>query len=573
MSEHYVRRSRAPRWAFRFLALLLALFGPNGISWCEEVKFEGVPDYQQDDFSGSNDCTPVASADVLGYWDAHGCPELIDGSNDFGANPAGVTALVDALKRTMAWAPVGTQIDAIDSGIIATAQERGYEFFAANDYVVMWTDITAEVQEGRPSVLTMLNPRYGSLHSVCCFGYSTAGGTNVIIVHDNWYPADDVYLSFSECANRTLTIASPSPTLYVDDDAPNDPGPHDPLVSDPLEDGSAEHPFDTIQEAVNAISKSGTILVLRGTYAGHGNRDIEPNGKIIRFSGKDGPSLCIIDCQGSAEDPHRAFAFQASNQADCLVEGFTIRNGYATEGGAIHCNSAFPIIRNCIITSNAAQYGGGVFCRNAYPVVDKCTIADNSATLGGGLYSTGGGFPSISNSIFWENTGGQVVPGDLSLVFCCIQGGYDGMGNISSDPLFGDAENGDYHISSRYGRWNPAATSHSMRWIYDDTGSPCLDAGDPFNQFGSEPLPNGDRLNLGAYGNTQEASLSGLWWRIPGDVNDDCHVNILDMIHIRNALGLDPSSGTNWKEDVNRDGKINVLDLIFVRNWSGAKCY
>ena len=35
-------------------------------------------------------------------------------------------------------------------------------------------------------------------------------------------------------------------TIYVDDDAPNDPGPGDPSVSDPLEDGTIAHPYDAI---------------------------------------------------------------------------------------------------------------------------------------------------------------------------------------------------------------------------------------------------------------------------------------------------------------------------------------
>ena len=35
-------------------------------------------------------------------------------------------------------------------------------------------------------------------------------------------------------------------TIYVDDDAPNDPGPGNPSISDPLEDRSAEQPFDNV---------------------------------------------------------------------------------------------------------------------------------------------------------------------------------------------------------------------------------------------------------------------------------------------------------------------------------------
>ena len=40
----------------------------------------GVPNYDQSDFPGGNDCGPVAAAMVLGYWDANGWSCMIDGS-------------------------------------------------------------------------------------------------------------------------------------------------------------------------------------------------------------------------------------------------------------------------------------------------------------------------------------------------------------------------------------------------------------------------------------------------------------------------------------------------------------
>jgi hypothetical protein len=40
-------------------------------------------------------------------------------------------------------------------------------------------------------------------------------------------------------------------------------------------------------------------------------------------------------------------------------------------------------------------------------------------------------------------------------------------------------------------------------------GSPCIDAGDPATPVGAEPLPNGGRVNLGAFGGTTEAEVSG----------------------------------------------------------------
>ncbi len=46
------------------------------------------------------------------------------------------------------------------------------------------------------------------------------------------------------------------------------------------------------------------------------------------------------------------------------------------------------------------------------------------------------------------------------------------------------------------------------RWFKDDVTSPCIDAGNPEFSWQNEPWPNGARINIGAYGNTLEASKS-----------------------------------------------------------------
>ena len=62
----------------------------------------------------------------------------------------------------------------------------------------------------------------------------------------------------------------------------------------------------------------------------------------------------------------------------------------------------------------------------------------------------------------------------------------------------------DYHLKSKTGRWDPKA----KKWIKDKVHSPCIDAGDPKSRYVNEPQPNGGRANIGAYGNTTEASKS-----------------------------------------------------------------
>ena len=354
---------------------------------------------------------------------------------------------------------------------------------------------------------------------------------------------------------------------YVDDDAPGDPGPGDPLSSDPAEDGTAAHPFDTIAEAVAAASDGDMVLVLGGTYRGAGNRDISPGGKPLRIAGQDGPSRCIIDCQGSAGDPHRGFSFTAGEDGYTALEGFTILNGYATQGGGILCSGASPSISHIIVAGCTAEFGGGIYCGNSAASIKHITVSNNTATsAGGGVRCSGSPLPVIINSIIYGNTPCGISGSAPDVTFSDVQGGFTAIGNINVDPLFANPASGDYHLKSAFGRWNPATAA----WVKDAVTSRCIDAGDPWSTYASEPKPNLARANVGAYGNTAEASKSG--WPIAGDVNGDCVVNVLDMILVRNKLNLSPTTGDNWKADVNLDGRINVLDLIVVRNKLATKC-
>ena len=56
---------------------------------------------------------------------------------------------------------------------------------------------------------------------------------------------------------------------------------------------------------------------------------------------------------------------------------------------------------------------------------------------------------------------------------------------ISQDPLFANPEGGDFHLLPE---------------------SPCIDAGKPSSECSLEPAPNGCQVNMGAYGNTDEAT-------------------------------------------------------------------
>ncbi len=221
------------------------------------------------------------------------------------------------------------------------------------------------------------------------------------------------------------TSAVAQTTWYVDDDAPGDPGPGDPTVSDPLEDGSAEHPFDAIQEGINVAISGNTILVLVGTYTGAGNRDIDYGGKAIIVRSENGPDTCIIDCEGDG----RGFYFHSWETAASVVGGLTITNGYTSGfGGGIRCESSHPTITNCTVAYNGAYNGGGIYCQsNSSPTITGCTITENTAAYnGGGIGSGEGCSPTINGCTITQNTAGNSGGGmhcdrsDPMLINCVI---------------------------------------------------------------------------------------------------------------------------------------------------------
>jgi hypothetical protein len=171
---------------------------------------------------------------------------------------------------------------------------------------------------------------------------------------------------------------------------------------------------------------------------------------------------------------------------------------------------------------------------------------------------------SVRNCIFWNNEGDDVWGAEAGIVadYCYVSSDPTGT-NIGPpqypDPLFADEAAGDYHLKSKGGRWNPATGRCTIR---DAVHSPCIDAGDRNSAWDLEPWPNGSRINLGAYGNTPQASKL---FPNPDISGDDC-VNVTDLLMVRNQLGKCGSQIAPPWVDVNGDGCVNVTDLLIVRN-------
>ncbi len=210
--------------------------------------------------------------------------------------------------------------------------------------------------------------------------------------------------------------------------------------------------YGTIQAAIDAAGDGDEVVIADDTYTGDGNRDLDFSGKAITVRSASGdPALCVIDCGGTVEEPHRGFYFHSGEEAESVVDGLTIINGYAplesvgdgsySVGGAICCvNASSPTVRRCVLRSNyafgddpatAGGFGGGAICCWASdPTIEYCWISDNetgddgagvfcyssSATLlacviagndagdsGGGVYCRYGGAPQLRSCLVHGN--------------------------------------------------------------------------------------------------------------------------------------------------------------------------
>jgi hypothetical protein len=171
------------------------------------------------------------------------------------------------------------------------------------------------------------------------------------------------------------------PTFVVDDDAPFDPAPGDASISDPLEDGSFQHPFDSIQEAIDAAVDGDIILVLAGTYF----EAITLRGKAITLGSADGPGMTTIDATGLGR---RVVSCVTGEGPDTQIIGFTITGGEAFTGGGMFNLNASPTVIGCVFTANRACVGGGMMNDSASPTVRFCQFVANLADAdGGGIYN------------------------------------------------------------------------------------------------------------------------------------------------------------------------------------------
>jgi hypothetical protein len=290
-----------------------------------------------------------------------------------------------------------------------------------------------------------------------------------------------------------------------------------------------------------------------------------------------------------------------------------IRYG-GNSAGSADANVRFYYSDSGHFTNSISEFSAtdGVRISNCSPAITNSTVSNNTQH---GL-NVSSGSPMVTNCIFWGDALAEISgTGSPIVTYCDIQGGYQGVANIDEDPLFVNAENGDYHL-------------HAC--------SPCIDAGDPVesltedytsgdsviavdsvtnisaggwiwitngvnyendevvnttestiriangfansyagadgayvytatSDFSNEPDPNGLRINMGAYGDTTGATTTTV---CRGDSDSDSDVDGSDLAVFAEAFG-----SSDEVADFDGDGFVDESDLAaFAAEFGRADC-
>ncbi|MHC4640174.1 MAG: right-handed parallel beta-helix repeat-containing protein [Planctomycetota bacterium] len=317
-------------------------------------------------------------------------------------------------------------------------------------------------------------------------------------------------------------------------------------------------------------------FTITGGYA-NGPESFDKEGAGIKFYVDCGFRITNCTIIGNKAESFGGGMYSVGNggHGSTIINCRFISNTSNGRGGGLCLEAeSIPHIINCIISRNEAVDGGAIYVSEGYPRIINSTISRNIALDQCGGAAVFEGCLIFSNCILWANLdsgyndeAAQIQGQYVWVDYSCVQGwtgDLGGIGNIGDNPLFAEPDfltGNDYHLTSQAGRWD----ANSEMWVLDDITSPCIDAGNPGCPLGDEPLPNGNRRNMGAYGGTAEASKSPANWRSIADMTNDWTVDSDDLrVYVDYWL----ESGECIPGDLNRSQFVDFNDFaIFGSKW------
>ncbi len=261
---------------------------------------------------------------------------------------------------------------------------------------------------------------------------------------------------------------------------------------------TSAHFDNTRHVAVFQNTNAGTLL--DGFTITRGYADFFPTtANVNDLMSAGGGVLALDQAQGTIANctisGNRAMAgggiFQQGNSRVNVQQSVIWGNEATFGGGFYHLSKSSPTYTNCLIVQNKAMGGAG-YNNNSTPTFMNCTIASNQGNDGttGGVANTNLSSSTFTNSIVWGNSNRQIDAGSV-VTYSVVQGGYTGMGNLSSDPKFVGAVPSGLALLSALGDYRLLVCSPAIN-AATTTGAPAVD-------IAGSARPQGAGVDMGVH--------------------------------------------------------------------------
>ncbi|MGB2986887.1 MAG: right-handed parallel beta-helix repeat-containing protein [Phycisphaerae bacterium] len=178
-------------------------------------------------------------------------------------------------------------------------------------------------------------------------------------------------------------------------------------------------------------------------------------------------------------------------------------------GGAVFNHDGAPVFVNCLFHGNKASEGGALLTLSGAVELINCTLTGNEATRikGGALFDRRGNIV-VRNCILWNNNAKKPQTDEIfndsslgkttDITHSDVAGGWPGVANINSDPLFVDVSKNDYRIQDA----SPCRDAGQNAALPADVADISLDGNTtevlPYD-LALNPRVDGDSVDMGAY--------------------------------------------------------------------------
>ncbi|MDD3740207.1 MAG: T9SS type A sorting domain-containing protein [Bacteroidales bacterium] len=146
--------------------------------------------------------------------------------------------------------------------------------------------------------------------------------------------------------------------------------------------------FSTIQLAIDNSQNGDTVIISEGIYY----ENINFNGHSIFLTSMyvyNNNPTSIYNTIINGNGLNSVVTFNSDESSSTVLNGITIENGNASNGGGIHILNASPILSNLQIQNNSSEnYGGGVYIYGSSDVIFTNSVVrnNNSNERGGGIF-------------------------------------------------------------------------------------------------------------------------------------------------------------------------------------------